>query len=86
MLAWFITNGHAYMLLGLGIALDIEWMRWYGGAYLSILWLPITPEKLITIPIALFLYRIIYKNKFPIQEEGEQNDTRCIKETRTKSN
>lgn len=57
-----ITNGWAYVLLGLGTAFSISWMIAVAGAYLSFLWLPITPEKVITIPIAIGLLRLLFPN------------------------
>ena len=61
-LAWMITNGWAYVLLGLGTAFGIGWMIAVAGAYLSFLWLPITPEKVITMPIAIGLLRLLFPN------------------------
>lgn len=69
-----ITNGHAYILLGLGMFLGIEWMKWYGGTYLAILWMPFTPEKLITIPIGIFIHKLLFKED--IKREGENNDSK----------
>ena len=59
-IAWMITNGWSYILFGLGMALKINWMRMVGGAYMSLLWLPFTPEKLITVLIAIGLLRLLY--------------------------
>lgn len=59
-IAWMITNGWSYILFGLGMLLKINWMRIVGGAYMSFLWLPFTPEKLITLLIAVFLLRLLY--------------------------
>jgi len=61
-IAWMITNGWCYIFFGLGMWLDIGWMSLVGGAYMSLLWLPFTPEKLLTIIIALFLMRLIFPN------------------------
>lgn len=60
-IAWFITNGHAYMLFGWGMIDDIEWMKWYGGAYVAILYMPFTPEKIITIPLGVWFYKILFR-------------------------
>lgn len=57
-----ITNGWAYALLGLGTAFGIKWMLVAAGAYLSFLWLPITPEKVITMPIAIGLMKLLFPN------------------------
>jgi len=59
-IAWMITNGWAYILLGIGAFFKINWMSAVGGSYLAFLWLPISPEKLITFPIAIYLMRLIF--------------------------
>ena len=59
-LAWMITNGWAYLFLILGALLQLPWMVAVGGAYTALLWLPFTPEKIITIPIAIFLLRLLF--------------------------
>lgn len=59
-IAWMITNGWSYILFGIGMALKINWMRMVGGAYMSLLWLPFTPEKLLTVLIAIGLLRLFY--------------------------
>lgn len=45
-IAWLITNGWSYIMLGIGTYLGIGWMTAVAGAYLAFLWLPISPEKL----------------------------------------
>lgn len=55
--AWFITNGWSYILLGFGTYFKIDWMMAVAGAYLAFLWLPISPEKIVTFAIALMLLR-----------------------------
>lgn len=52
-LAWMITNGWCYVFIGVGAYYDIEWMFYVGTTYLAFLWLPITPEKIITIPMSI---------------------------------
>lgn len=59
-IAWMITNGWAYVFLGVGAFYEINWMLAIGGAYLAFLWMPFTPEKIITIPIALFFLRWLF--------------------------
>jgi len=59
-LGWMITNGWSYILLGIGTYLEINWMVAVAGAYLAFLWLPISPEKLVTIAIALALLRWLF--------------------------
>jgi hypothetical protein len=74
-LAWLITNGWAYVLLALGTILRQPWLIAISTAYLGFLWLPCTPEKLITIPIAIFLLKLIFpndKNTLGVLEAGLQ--------------
>lgn len=59
-IAWMITNGWSYILFAIGMLLKINWMRVVGGAYMSLLWLPFTPEKIITVLLAIALLRLIY--------------------------
>lgn len=59
-IAWIITNGWAYIMLALGIWLHITWMQGVAGAYLAFLWLPITPEKIVTVAITIVLLRILF--------------------------
>lgn len=61
-IAWIITNGWSYVLLGIGTYFKIEWMIAVAGAYLTFLWLPISPEKLITFAIAMALLRWLFPN------------------------
>lgn len=59
-IAWMITNGWCYLFIILGAALGIPWMAAVGGAYAAFLWLPFTPEKLVTVPISIFLLRLLF--------------------------
>ena len=59
-IAWMITNGWSYVMFGLGMLMKIHWMRVVGGAYMSFLWLPFTPEKLVTVVLAIGLTRLLY--------------------------
>ena len=59
-LAWMITNDWSYVVFGLGTLLGIEWMIAVGGAYMALLWLPFTPEKIITFAIAIALLRWLF--------------------------
>ena len=62
MIGWMNTNGWSYILFGLGTYLGIEWMLAVGGAYMALLWLPFTPEKIITCAIAIALLRWLFPN------------------------
>lgn len=59
-IAWILTNGWAYIALGIGTWLNINWLTAVAGAYLAFLWIPVTPEKLITIVIAMFLLKLLF--------------------------
>ena len=61
-IAWIITNGWSYIMMGVGTYLDIKWMMAVAGAYLTILWLPISPEKILTVAIAMLLLRWLFPN------------------------
>ena len=60
LIGWLITNGWSYILFGIGSYYEINWMVAVSGAYLAFLWLPISPEKLVTIAIALALLRWLF--------------------------
>ena len=62
MIGWMITNGWSYIVFGLGTYFGIEWMIALGGAYMALLWLPFTPEKIITCAIAIALLRWLFPN------------------------
>lgn len=76
LLAWLITNGWSYILFGLGTVFQIPWMTAVAGAYLAFLWLPVSPEKIVTFAIAIFLL----KRLFP----GDQKTLAVLRELRDK--
>jgi len=61
-IAWMITNGWAYVLTGLGAIFEISWMVAVGGAYLAALWVPFTPEKILTLIISIWLLKLLFPN------------------------
>ena len=77
-LAWLITNGWSYVLLGLGMLLKNAWMIGVASGYLTFLWLPVSPEKLVTVAISLFLVQHLFpKHNQALREQilaaaGEQ--------------
>ena len=64
-IGWIITNGWSYICFALGTYLEIPWLTAVAGAYMAFLWFPFTPEKIITVIIALFLL----KHLFPADEK-----------------
>lgn len=61
-LAWIITNGWSYIMLAVGTWLRIGWMIAVSSAYLAFLWLPVSPEKIVTVAIAMALLRFLFPN------------------------
>lgn len=59
-IAWMITNGWSYVLMIIGTIMKINWMQVVAGAYMGLLWIPFTPEKIITVALAILLMRIFY--------------------------
>ena len=59
-IAWMITNGWSYVFLALGTSLGITWMAVAGAAYMGFLWFPFTPEKIVTLLIAIGLMRLFF--------------------------
>jgi hypothetical protein len=59
-LAWMITNGWAYVLLAIGIYNDVSWAKWVGTTYLAFIWMPWTPEKLVTIPLSFLIQKLLF--------------------------
>lgn len=59
-IAWIITNGWSYVLFGVGNYFGIHWMTAIAGAYIAFLWLPISPEKIVTFTIAIALLRLLF--------------------------
>ena len=62
LVAWLITNGWSYIFLFIGTYFKITWMIKVSTAYLAFLWLPITPEKIITITLAIGLLQLLFPN------------------------
>ena len=59
-IAWMITNGWSYVMFGIGTYFGIGWMIAVSSAYLAFLWIPISPEKIVTLAIALALLRFFF--------------------------
>ena len=83
-IAWIITNGWAYVFIAVGTSCSIKWMLAVGTSYMAFLWLPITPEKLITIPIAIFLLKILFPKSKELQKQLEEEKNNLKKELKSK--
>lgn len=49
-------------MLGIGTYFEIKWMIAVSTAYLAFLWIPISPEKIVTLAIAMFLLKWLFPN------------------------
>ena len=67
--AYFITNLWAYLFLGIGFLFHIPVLKTIALAYIGFLWLPFTPEKVVTV----FLAFVFLRWWFP-------NDTKAMKQ------
>ena len=59
-IGWMITNGWSYVMFAFGVMFEISWMTAVAGAYLAALWTPFTPEKILTVIIAIWLLKILF--------------------------
>lgn len=73
---WFLASGWTYVFIALGTHFQISWMLAAGSLWATILWLPITPEKLITIPLTLYIYVKLFGR-------GNEKLERMLNEART---
>lgn len=60
---WCITNGIWYVLAFVPLGLP-EALVWAARGYLVFIWSPLGIEKPIIIIVSLFIYRLIYREKF----------------------
>lgn len=56
---WFLFTGWTYIALAIGNA----WWRAASGVWLAWMWMPWCPEKLITIPLTIWLYKKLFPNR-----------------------
>ena len=69
-LAWMITNGWSYIMLIVGLIFRFKVLSSIALSYLTFLWLPFTPEKILTVSIALFFVRKLFpKHNQELQEQ-----------------
>lgn len=59
-IAWIITNGWAYIALAVATYFKIGWLIALSGGYLALMWVPGTPEKIVTVAISIFLLRVLF--------------------------
>ena len=61
-IAWLITNGWVYIASAFAAWFEIGWLGAIAATYLTALWFPFTPEKIITVIIAIFLLKLLFPN------------------------
>jgi hypothetical protein len=86
-IAWMITNGWCYVFTALGTLFGITWMTVVGASYAGLLWIPFTPEKILTVIIAIFLLRVIFpndKNTLAVLKEEFEEAMADIKKLKAK--
>ena len=86
-IAWSITNGWSYILLAIGTWLGNGWMIGVASAYLAFLWLPISPEKIVTFAIAIALLRWLFpddQKTLAILKEGYAKVKKVFRERKEK--
>ncbi len=86
-IAWMLTNGWSYVMFGVGTYYGIEWMIAVSGAYLAFLWLPVSPEKLATIAIAIALLRFLFpkdEKTLAVLREMHQKVKNAVKKRKEK--
>ena len=60
---WCLTNGIWYAIAFIPMNFP-NWLTIFAKAYIAFLWTPFGIEKPIIIAVSLFIYRLIYKEKF----------------------
>lgn len=57
LIAWMITNGWGYLFIVIGHCFNNVALLTIGSSYVAFLWVPGTPEKILTVSIALALQK-----------------------------
>lgn len=81
-LAWFITNGWAWLGLIIGNIFHLDVMVGICGSYMAFLWLPFTPEKIITIPLAIWFQTLFFKRDKKLRLQLEDMKKEAVKDFR----
>ena len=66
LIAWMITNGWSYISLAISSIFDISWLKVIATAYISLLWLPFTPEKNFDLYYCAFHYEKNFSSRSAI--------------------
>lgn len=86
-IGWMITNGWSYLMFGIGVYLEVTWMIAVSSAYLAWLWLPVSPEKIVTLAIAIWLLKLLFpkdQNTLAVLQKLYQKARSAIKSHKQK--
>jgi len=64
-----LFNGIWYAGLGIGIRYNIDWLTTVCGAYVAMLYMPWTAEKLITVPLGIVFAKWFFPKDLKLQDE-----------------
>jgi len=49
-----------------------DWLVWFSVSYIAFLYLPFTPEKLVTIPLAIFIQWLLFRNDIKTRKQLDE--------------
>jgi hypothetical protein len=70
--AWVITNGLWYVIAFAPIDFLPSWLVWFARSYIAFIYLPWSPEKLITFPIAIWFHIKVFKKDIKTRKQLEE--------------
>lgn len=68
--------------MAVGVKYHITWLATVGGTWLTILWIPGTPEKILTVAIAIWLAKILFPRDTELQ--AQLNKLKLVEINKTK--
>ena len=77
-IAWMITNGWGWAFMFLGKFLKIKWMKIAGTTYIAFLFLPFVNEKVVTVALAVFIKKVLFRRKIEQPNNEIQNPSRNL--------
>ena len=81
-IAYVIVHGWSYVFVAIGYIFDINWMFNVGISWLTILWLPNGVVFATTIPPAILIHWILFKEKIKLEDDKRKEKVilkRCQK-------
>jgi hypothetical protein len=80
LIPWLITNGIWYIGVFLGSIFGISWLSYVCGVYIAWLYTPWACEKILILPVALWLARKLFKNDAKTQAQIQEMLTQARKD------